>query len=109
MPRVVPGFRSRDVMRSLEALKNPPIVEVGCGIIFDPIENLDPVSIGSYWHSRRADFPDRQVMHAVGDATRIVVGPGVGPLRTWLISPTGNLVLQIQSDRFYLNWRRRAD
>lgn len=36
-------------------------------------------------------------------------GPDVGPLRTWLISRDDVFIIQVQHDRFYLNWRVRQD
>lgn len=93
------------VRRTLEA---PPIVEVMCGIFFTPLIGLDPMSIGAYWEQRRPDYPNHAIQPAVSEIPGIVLNPGVGPLRAWFISADEDYVLQVQADRFYFNWRRRA-
>lgn len=44
----------------------------------------------------------------VADRPGIVFGDGVGPLRAWLVSASDEYLVQIQPDRLYFNWRRRA-
>lgn len=93
----------------LEKLTKPPIFEVVCGVFFSALGGLDPIIVGTYWDARRDDFPERALQPAVGPQT-VLLGPGVPPLRTWLISKNdGPFVLQIQADRFYLNWRKRGE
>lgn len=89
----------------LERLNAPPIIEVICGIYFDVIPELDPVLLGTYWAARQSDFPRRELHPAVG-RPGVSISHGIGPLRTWFVSPGGEFVLQVQPDRFYLNWRR---
>lgn len=95
----------------LEHLADAPIDEVACGVIFDNVEALDPVLVGSYWHQRSNDFPGhslRTPLRNAGNADAIVHLMGaVPPLRSMLISKDDQFVIQVQSDRFYLNWRRR--
>ncbi|HJL17288.1 MAG TPA: TIGR04255 family protein [Sandaracinaceae bacterium LLY-WYZ-13_1] len=92
---------------SLEQLKNPPIEEVVCGIVFDPIPQLDPLTIGWFAREVEADFPRRQLQPAIGDSGSVFVGP-TPPLRAWLVAEADDLLLQVQHDRFYLNWRARG-
>lgn len=93
---------------TLEKLSSPPIVEVICGVFFSPLPNFDPVVAGTYWQQRRADFPGHSIHPAAGAPPGLVIG--TPPLRTWLISSNdGPFVIQVQADRFYLNWRRRGD
>lgn len=89
----------------LEQLSSPPIVEVVCGFVFEPLGDLDPMLIGNYWAERRVDFPKRELQPPISDGP-IVFG-GAPPLRCWLISSDEAFLAQIQPDRFYLNWRRR--
>ncbi len=87
-------------------LREPPIVEVVCGFVFEPVAGLDAVATGLYWHGRRPEYPTKQLQPAVGGPA---IGFGVAPMRTWLISKGGDHVLQVQQDRFYFNWKRVGD
>lgn len=51
------------------------------------------------------EFPDKQVRVGIADPDALSLST-----RAWLISPNdGDFLLQLQSDRFYVNWRRRHD
>jgi uncharacterized protein (TIGR04255 family) len=99
--------------RPLGKLEDPPITEVVCGILFKPIPGLDPVSLGSFWKARQKEFPRREfkapIAPAAPEAIEFSLGPDLGPLRTWLISKDDVFIIQVQQDRFYLNWRARQD
>lgn len=94
-------------------LLRPPIVEVVCGAYFEPVEQLDPVALGAFWQGRRAAYPRREYKAALTPSlsedaqVSLSLGPDIGPLRTWLISADDVFILQVQRDRFYLNWRAR--
>jgi uncharacterized protein (TIGR04255 family) len=89
----------------LEHLTEPPIAEVVCGVKFADLAGLDPVLIGAYWHERREEFPERQLHEALQDPHEVVWSSS--PLvRVWLMTRDGEFLLQMQHDRFYLNWRR---
>jgi uncharacterized protein (TIGR04255 family) len=92
----------------LEKLAHPPIVEVICGIIFDALRGMDPLMLGVYWERRRAEYPQHQILPAIGAADLVLGLGGYPPARTWFISTDDSQVLQLQSDRFYLNWRKRG-
>jgi hypothetical protein len=89
---------------AIEHLVSPPINEVVCGFIFEPPDGLDSVLVGAYWSTRRDEFPGRQVSPPIADAPFF---GNILPLRTLLIDRAEAFLLQIQADRFYLNWRRR--
>ena len=94
----------------LEKLSRPPIDEVVCGVLFDPLDGLDPLVIGTYWNERSAEYPGRELKPALVTPPDLPFGPeGLPRLRVWLIRRDEQFVIQIQSDRFYLNWRRRAE
>lgn len=99
--------------RRLGRLEEPPISEVVCGSFFKSLPGLDPVTIGGFWRPRRAEYPRREFkVPIVATAPRNVevsLGQDVGPLRTWLISRDDVFIIQVQHDRFYLNWRARQD
>lgn len=91
----------------LEKLKNPPVVEVVCGVYFESLQGIDPVLLGTYWQDRRSEYPGREIREAVS-LPGVRFGTGHPPLRTWFVSGgNGSFVIQIQHDRFYLNWRLR--
>jgi uncharacterized protein (TIGR04255 family) len=90
---------------------DPPITEVVCGVLFEHVESLDPVLVGRFWESQLEDFPRKQLLPAIvaapADGFVIDFSP-IPALRTWLISSDDTRVMQIQADRFYLNWRSRG-
>lgn len=94
----------------LPKLERPPIAEVACGVVFESLA-IDPVSVGPYAQQRLADFPRHELMPALEDVPpqgvpSLVFNQGLPRLRTWLISADDALVLQLQHDRLFLNWRR---
>ena len=100
-------------MPPLGKLEEPPIFEVVCGVLFKPLSELDPVVLGAFWQSRRTEYPRREfkvpIAPQVPEGLLVQLGPDVGPLRTWLISKDDVFIIQVQQDRFYLNWRARRD
>jgi uncharacterized protein (TIGR04255 family) len=88
----------------LSKLDRPPVVEVICGLCFAPID-IDPVVAGAYWAERRNDYPRRQLHPAIERTAGLVIN-AVPRMRVWLLSEDESQLLQLQSDRFYLNWRR---
>lgn len=93
--------------KRLEKLRNPPIIEVACGVHFAPQAYLTPVSVGAYWQQHIERFPTHELRPAVSEAG-FVLSP-VPPLRVMLTSTDGAFVKQIQNDRFYLNWRKTSE
>lgn len=86
-------------------LRRPPITEVVCGFFFSPIPTLDVFEFGVYWDSRRDDYPDKQMRLGLLDGASLDLSS-----RAWLISrDDGPLLQQLQTDRFYVNWRRRGE
>jgi uncharacterized protein (TIGR04255 family) len=50
-------------------------------------------------------YPKKQLQPALIEGFGFF--PGVAPLRSWLIAEAEDFLIQIQADRFYMNWRRR--
>jgi len=89
-------------------LERAPISEVICGLIFPAVAGLDAFEFGVYWDERRGEFPERRLQPALTEGVTFNFS-GVQPLRAWFISPDdGELLQQIQADRFYMNWRKRG-
>jgi uncharacterized protein (TIGR04255 family) len=95
------------VLKSFAHLARPPINEVICGFIFGPT-TLTALDFGVYWDRRRADFPRHELHPPVFDDVTIPLGPVVDA-RAWLMSADEDLLVQLQNDRFYMNWRRRGE
>lgn len=91
---------------TLEHLAKPPINEVVCGFAFEPIRTLDPVILGTYWEQRKADFPNRSIHPPLTEEPSFFLG-AVGPVRVWFVAKNEVFLIQIQPDRFYMNWRKR--
>jgi uncharacterized protein (TIGR04255 family) len=90
----------------LHVLDRPPIVEVVCGLIFDTLP-LDGMVLGVYWNERQTEYADHSLQPAFADEPGFVLGNV--PLRAVLVSKDQSLVLQIQHDRFFMNWRAGGD
>jgi hypothetical protein len=79
-------------------------------VFFAPVPAIDPVFVGGLQRDTAfSDYPHHAIHPAVLDAPGLLFSPGRGPLRSWLISSNDEWVLQLQLDRFYVNWRRRGN
>lgn len=74
-----------------------------CGVVFDGIADLDALVLGIYWASRRTHFPKRSLQPALGDTPSVPIG--MFPMRALLKSSDDQFVVQLQHDRFFMNWR----
>jgi uncharacterized protein (TIGR04255 family) len=95
---------------ALEHLQDAPIDEVACGVVFEPIAALDPIVVGSYWRERIADYPGHELRTPIRDNATVALMEAIGalpPVRVMLTSKDDEFVIQVQPDRFFLNWRRR--
>jgi uncharacterized protein (TIGR04255 family) len=99
--------KATTMVDELEQLPSPPIVEVVCGLVFDQIPNLTPVSLGVYWVDKRGEYPKHQLLPAIADEGELDID-AFPPLRTWFLSQNEVFVIQVQHDRFYVNWRARG-
>lgn len=97
----------------LGKLEEPPITEVACGVLFKPVPGLDPLALGAYWKPKEKEYPRRELKAPIAPAMPVGMelsfGPDIGPVRTWLISKNDVFIIQIQHDRFYVNWRARQE
>ncbi|MEZ4442922.1 MAG: hypothetical protein R3B72_27755 [Polyangiaceae bacterium] len=73
-----------------------------CGVHFDALE-LDGMVLGVYWDRRRDEFPTRHLQPAFSEGPGFVLGSP--PLRAVLVGSDKVHVLQLQHDRFFMNWR----
>ncbi|MFO1392546.1 MAG: hypothetical protein U1F09_02100 [Steroidobacteraceae bacterium] len=90
--------------------ENPPIVEIGIGVAFSKPERLSIGQLGRFWATIAGDFPYSEDHNPVGSPAEWAASVEGLPLpRLWVIAAGGNTLLQLQVDRFGLNWRRQKD
>ena len=101
--------------QSLPTYKKPPVVEVVCGVTFDPIPDFTVPLVGKFWMEVLGGFKVAGERPPLANQIEVLDrGAGVtlfGDLflpmpRVWLENPTGNQIVQIQRDRFLCNWRK---
>ena len=91
--------------QNLPDYKNPPVIEVACGISFETIEKLRGPHFGLFWKKVRKKFP------VCDHAQRLEISPPEFDLknylpRMWFINEEKNMLIQLQNNRFFFNWRR---
>ncbi|HYF50752.1 MAG TPA: TIGR04255 family protein [Planctomycetota bacterium] len=88
--------------------KDPPVSEVVCGVHFQVKQRLRTVDIGRFWSRIRQDFPkveeQQPLFDLVGDRDQVFDIPPIR--RVWMISDDAHWLIQLQENRFYLNWRK---
>ncbi len=100
----------------LPDFESPPVVEVASSIQFGVIPGLDAVRLGSMWSRFRKDYPRTEqhppLSHDIesfgaptGNQISFSVAPMISP-RCWFMNEKGTRLLQVQHDRFVLNWRK---
>ncbi len=97
----------------------PPIDEVAIGYLFPSVQNFSDSLVGAFWQTVRDEYPrmdsqprveaPMEVLDSDLTPTQRATVPRFGPNqgRTWLISRDDQFVVQIQDNRFVLNWRKR--
>jgi uncharacterized protein (TIGR04255 family) len=96
--------------------ERPPVNEVVCGVVFEPLQQLSTAYLGLLWGILGEEFPqtaDRPPI--VTDATQLVHRSADGQAevpvapRVWFLSKDGRRLVQVQRDRLHFNWRRIED
>lgn len=99
---------------------HPPLDEVGVGVQFAELPLFSDAHIGLYWQKVRSDFPKVESHPRLNAPVEDFTAPAkpVGGMppglmsvnmkqRTWLISEDDAELVQLQSNLFMFNWRRR--
>lgn len=102
-----------------ETFENAPLVEVALSVQLQPLQMFTSAHAGEFWQSIKQDFPLSQeqpplgpIGEFFGTSKNLQVGMpfplhvGMPGIRNWFISSDGAYLLQIQRDRFALNWRK---
>ncbi|HEX9744805.1 MAG TPA: TIGR04255 family protein [bacterium] len=103
----------------LPRYENPPVIETVLSVQFDPL--LDSSHLGLLWHKYRDRFPtfeekppikpafeifDRKEMIKFRQESEFTISD-IPPLRRcWFIQEDKTRLIQVQNDRFIINWRK---
>lgn len=88
--------------------ESPPVREISLGVSFESLKALRSPHFGLFWSKLRSDFPVVEDKPPVFTTQGIQVLPDDSVLlpRVWLVHKSQNIILQLQHDRFWFNWRR---
>lgn len=105
--------------RTLPDYRIPPVIETVLGVQFSPIKSFSVPHFGLFWERLRKHYPYFEVRPPIGhilekfdmDSSKkmgpeIELSKGPPPLRCWFMDKDKNNLVQIQSDRFIINWRK---
>ncbi|HEY5853080.1 MAG TPA: TIGR04255 family protein [Aldersonia sp.] len=101
-----------DWSRGLPSFHAPPVIEVAVGVEFVPLPGLSTVGLVHLADLWTSDYPVIQEQPAIPPAAAgpgLHIRPGTPQIRIWMLSPSGDELLQLQHDRVFLNWRRVSD
>ena len=95
------------------SFKHPPVIERVLGVHFAPIEKWGVPHLGLFWRGLRDEYPTFSVQPPIASVeemrSRVVQLDltGGADIRCWFVSEADDELIQLQRDRFLLNWRRR--
>ncbi len=104
------------VAQTLPEFERPPLIEVVCGLQFDPLAALRTVHAGDFWQAIRDRYPSFQdhppLVSTFDDSYRgtrleedlTIDMPSLR--RVFFIDETENFLLQLGVSRFLANWRK---
>lgn len=100
----------------LPEYENPPVTEVICGVTFKQLDGFLAAHMGILWSQFQPEYPRVEEVAPLVSPIEIFEGQeleaemefsNVPPLpREMFISQNGNNIIQVQRDRFILNWRK---
>ena len=85
----------------------PPLVEVGIGFLFQSLD-IDAMTFGRYSNQKSQEYPSTQLVSPLSDEFTKTLKVGFTHHRSWLLSEDKKFILQLQHDRFYVNWRGKG-
>jgi uncharacterized protein (TIGR04255 family) len=110
------GATQNDTNLDLVSYSSPPVIEVVCGIQFEPLHRFMSVHYGEFRQLVKDEYPKIEERSPVidlfedrksptlSDAVETLEAP---PLRrVFYVDDSGNFLLQLQPSRFLANWRR---
>ena len=106
--QLVPGLPDFD---------NPPVTETVLGVQFTPLSKFEVPHYGRYWTKIKEEYDRFEVQPAIAGTVdergldakpgQIFINfPGGPTLRCWFMDKSQTNLIQVQRDRFILNWRK---
>lgn len=89
---------------SLVNFDRPPVSEVVCGVGFPNLDKLSPAHIGLWWVENQSEFPGTETRPPVIGFAEKDLLPMLG--RSVFTSKDESKLIQIQTTRFYFNWKK---
>jgi uncharacterized protein (TIGR04255 family) len=98
--------------------ESPPVIEVAIGVQFAPIEGFSAAHTGLFWDRIRKEYPKVEeqlpLAHVVEpldteslpEPSKPVILQKLPQPRIWFLSESGTSIVQVQQDRFHVNWRK---
>ena len=107
-------------MPALPSFEAPPLVEVAISTQFNELPNLKPVHFGLLWERLRDRYPITEHHPPVGSAVELFGASGFQRVsmniesgfpvgRCWYMTEDRSRLIQLQANRFALNWRKIDD
>jgi uncharacterized protein (TIGR04255 family) len=100
---------------------NAPLVEVALSIQFQPLVNFSSAHAGEFWQLLKTEFPttqDEQPLPQINEyfggnrpfppSLEFGISIGHPGTRTFFLSQDGDYLVQVQRNRFALNWRKTS-
>lgn len=104
-----------------ETFENAPLIEVALSVQFQPLHQFTSAHAGEFWQQIKVDFPssqDQNPLPPIGEffgqirgipsSQTFAIQIGTGGIRNWFTTTDGSYLLQLQRDRFALNWRKTS-
>ena len=103
--------------QELPEFRKPPVVEVAISVQFKELKTLSAPRLGVLWTEFRKEFPVAE-QHpplanvresfdlAVAPKATVQITPKLPVPRCWFLNEEGTQLVQVQADRFALNWRK---
>lgn len=106
-----------EIRPALPEFANPPVVETVLGVQFAPLADFSAVHFGLYWQRIRDRYPTSEIQPPLREVTeQFDAGPRqaeppfelvtVPEVRCWFIDESRTRLIQVQKDRYVLNWRK---
>ncbi len=95
--------------------ESPPVTEVVCGVLFEPIQALLAPHLGLLWEKFKPEYATCREVPPLAPTIEHFEGPpslelgitDAPPLsRIWFNHTDGNGIIQVQRDRFLHNWKK---
>ena len=89
--------------------ENPPINEVACSVLFNPIKGLQIKHLSALWNEyvpQLSLFEEYPPLPPISDKD-FDEAPRMLPIRVWFSDKSENELVQVQFNRFIYNWRKR--